>query len=207
MARVSTQRRRGEAREAILDVARREFAAHGYRDVGVKDLAASAQVSATLIYRYFGSKAQLFEETIVGPGRAFVAAFLDDWTTASPGADRDAVLEDFVRRLFVFTTDHRGLMEAWGAAMRSPDVLADGSHGLGVRSVAAVLLDHQDDRGEPEEAEALVVCASAVVLALVTMEDVLLPATSPLRDPDLLVETAVRFVLAGATASLPLHIA
>lgn len=51
-------------REAILQSARKAFAAHGYDGAGVREIAAEAGVTAMLVNRYFGSKEQLFEEVI-----------------------------------------------------------------------------------------------------------------------------------------------
>src|SRR5690348_8135347 len=51
-------------REAILESARRAFAAHGYDAAGVREIARDAGVTAMLVNRYFGSKEQLFEEVV-----------------------------------------------------------------------------------------------------------------------------------------------
>jgi AcrR family transcriptional regulator len=51
-------------RAAILTSARRAFARAGYDGVGVREIAAGAGVTAMLVNRYFGSKAQLFGEVV-----------------------------------------------------------------------------------------------------------------------------------------------
>jgi AcrR family transcriptional regulator len=50
-------------RQSILDSARQAFIHSGY-DVGVREIAENAGVTAMLVNRYFGSKEQLFEEVI-----------------------------------------------------------------------------------------------------------------------------------------------
>jgi AcrR family transcriptional regulator len=50
-------------REAILASARLAFTQSGY-DVGVREIAENAGVTAMLVNRYFGSKEQLFEEVV-----------------------------------------------------------------------------------------------------------------------------------------------
>jgi AcrR family transcriptional regulator len=57
-------RRRNAAatRKAILASARRAFARAGFDDVGVREIAMGAGVTAMLINRYFGSKERLFAE-------------------------------------------------------------------------------------------------------------------------------------------------
>jgi AcrR family transcriptional regulator len=50
-------------RQAILESAREAFTQSGY-DVGVREIAENAGVTAMLVNRYFGSKDQLFQEVI-----------------------------------------------------------------------------------------------------------------------------------------------
>jgi AcrR family transcriptional regulator len=52
---------RSEAtRRTILDVARRTFAARGYEQTTIRAVAAEAEIDASMVMRYFGSKAELF---------------------------------------------------------------------------------------------------------------------------------------------------
>ncbi|RZT36839.1 TetR/AcrR family transcriptional regulator [Cupriavidus agavae] len=56
--------RKGAAtRQAILVSARQAFTERGY-DVGVREIAENAGVTAMLVNRYFGSKEELFEEVV-----------------------------------------------------------------------------------------------------------------------------------------------
>ena len=56
----SRRRNAAETKAAILASARRLFARVGYDGAGVREIAAGACVTAMLVNRYFGSKAQLF---------------------------------------------------------------------------------------------------------------------------------------------------
>jgi AcrR family transcriptional regulator len=60
------RRDRAATRSALLDAARRRFAEHGFDGTGVRDIAADAGVDPTLIFRYFGSKKDLFAEAAKG---------------------------------------------------------------------------------------------------------------------------------------------
>lgn len=51
-------------RDAILESARHAFLAHGYDQVGVRDIGAEAGVNCALVNRYFGSKLGLFREVL-----------------------------------------------------------------------------------------------------------------------------------------------
>jgi AcrR family transcriptional regulator len=67
-------------RQVILDAARQSFTASGY-DVGVREIAEAAGVTAMLVNRYFGSKDQLFEEVV-------------DTVLAAPGIVTAEVMDD-----------------------------------------------------------------------------------------------------------------
>lgn len=53
------------SRARILEAAQRAFAETGYSDTGIRDIAKLADTSSTLLLRYFGSKAGLFEAALV----------------------------------------------------------------------------------------------------------------------------------------------
>lgn len=52
--------RSAATRQAILDAARSAFASHGYDRTTIRAVAAAAGVDASMVMRYFGSKAGLF---------------------------------------------------------------------------------------------------------------------------------------------------
>jgi AcrR family transcriptional regulator len=52
-------------RARILSAAQDAFAQHGYSGVGIREIAPKAGVASSLLLRYFGSKAELFEEALV----------------------------------------------------------------------------------------------------------------------------------------------
>ena len=51
-------------RQAILQAARAAFALHGFDQAGVREITRAAGVNASLVNRYFGSKADLFAEAM-----------------------------------------------------------------------------------------------------------------------------------------------
>jgi AcrR family transcriptional regulator len=72
------------AREAILEAARREFGELGYRRATLRGIAAAAGVDPRLVLHYFGSKKQLFMQTVELPvdpevvmDRIFESGFAD----------------------------------------------------------------------------------------------------------------------------------
>src|SRR5262245_42432475 len=70
------QRDAPRTKAKILAAAQQAFAELGYARAGIRDIAAIADVSSTLLLRYYGSKAGLFEAALidaVSPGDLFSA--------------------------------------------------------------------------------------------------------------------------------------
>jgi AcrR family transcriptional regulator len=55
-----------ETRKRILEAAKARFCKHSYEQVGVREIAADANIDAALINRYFGTKEELFAEISKG---------------------------------------------------------------------------------------------------------------------------------------------
>jgi AcrR family transcriptional regulator len=108
---VSTLKRlREEEREArrnlIIDAAIRLFARMPFSQVGVRDIAAEAGLSAASIYRYFENRDELFVEALLREIKAIEESFelsQDDTTTLTI----EKVAETFVQYLL----DHDGFFQ------------------------------------------------------------------------------------------------
>jgi AcrR family transcriptional regulator len=97
MAQAGRRPGQTETRDKILDAARRRFAEQGYDGATVRGIAADAGVNAALLHHFFGTKQQLFAESmnlpvdpselvpriLEGPddeiGERLVRAFLGIW--------------------------------------------------------------------------------------------------------------------------------
>ncbi len=64
-----------------MNAARQVFASEGFDRASTRGIAAAAGVNSALIFRYFGSKAGLYEAAVLLPLQAFVEEFLDKWDT------------------------------------------------------------------------------------------------------------------------------
>lgn len=84
----NSSRGREATRAAILEAARQHFMASSYEQVGMRAIAATAGVNLALINRYFGSKENLFLETMQGP--TMESLFGDDPTRMAEHAARFA---------------------------------------------------------------------------------------------------------------------
>ncbi|MCT7657114.1 TetR/AcrR family transcriptional regulator [Mycobacterium deserti] len=78
--------RRGHARTALVDAARARFQEVGFAKATTLEIATRAEVSETLIFRYFGSKTGLFVEAVLTPMAAFVEDLVRSWDAGTlPG--------------------------------------------------------------------------------------------------------------------------
>jgi AcrR family transcriptional regulator len=87
----SVPRSSAETKSRILLVAQEVFSAQGYAQAGLRDIAGKAGVAPSLVIKYFGTKAKLFEEALAAAiipirrfqqdrarlGEAVVASILD----------------------------------------------------------------------------------------------------------------------------------
>lgn len=95
-------RRRGDSgtRQAILEAAREQFAAHGYQATTVRGIGGAAGVDPSLINHFYGGKRGLFAATLDIPAEVpqRMAATLDDGGT-------DTLGERFVRMYLTLWED------------------------------------------------------------------------------------------------------
>lgn len=59
------RRNASKTKARILAAAQKSFSEVGYSHAGIRDIGASADVSSTMLLRYFGSKAGLFEAALI----------------------------------------------------------------------------------------------------------------------------------------------
>lgn len=76
---------RGRGRQLLLDAARDLFAERGFKGTSTRDIAERAGVSEVMIFRHFGSKANLFQEAVVEPFTSFMQRYLADYHAREHG--------------------------------------------------------------------------------------------------------------------------
>jgi len=90
-----------EVRALILQSARELFAERGYAKTTTRDIAKRAKASEVLLFRYFNSKAELFEEAISEPFDDFMRQIVQDRVAAEAGtADPTELGRIYVRALY-----------------------------------------------------------------------------------------------------------
>lgn len=70
---------RGRGRQLLLTAARAIFAERGYKGTSTRDIAERAGVTEVMIFRHFGTKANLFQEAVVTPFTSFIEQYLTDY--------------------------------------------------------------------------------------------------------------------------------
>ena len=102
---------RGTARLLLLEAARELFARQDYRRTTTREIAEAAGVSEYLVFRHFGSKAELFREALVLPFTGVVDEFGKTWQTVVPEeTDEKQLATQFVGELYDVLVQHRGLL-------------------------------------------------------------------------------------------------
>lgn len=111
---VRTRRRRRtreDVAERIRAAARQLFAERGYTLATTKEIARIADVSETLLFRYYGDKARLFDEVVTAPFNLLMEEFI---TLHPDPGDRtlDADARRFVRSVFALFEDNEEMFRA-----------------------------------------------------------------------------------------------
>ena len=104
---VARRRTGEEVVERLRGAASREFGNHGYSRTKTADIARSAGVSETLLFKYFGSKAGLFNETVFGP----IERHFEEFTQRTreefaAGGDRKDIGKRYILEMQEFLRSH-----------------------------------------------------------------------------------------------------
>jgi AcrR family transcriptional regulator len=104
-------------RGILIDAARDAFIELGYHGASLRQIALRAGTTQAILYRYFPSKAILFEASVLQPFDDFVSDLVENWRSASiERLSTEDLIGGFTRDLYHFTATHRGLMIALLAA-------------------------------------------------------------------------------------------
>ncbi|MPY95425.1 MAG: TetR family transcriptional regulator [Acidimicrobiia bacterium] len=95
----------GEARRLLVDAAQRCFKSQGYGNTSTRDIAEEADVSEGLLFRYFGTKKQLFNEAMVTPFAMQTAEYVSRFDPRLPA-------QGFQEGLFELLDRNRELLMA-----------------------------------------------------------------------------------------------
>lgn len=117
MATRAVRRSPEEVRTLLLDAARALFAGKGYAGTSTREIAEKAGVSEALLFRHFGTKAQLFQRAIMDPFNEFMTGYVDHWEEEPVGTrTAEQLCYEYVDGLYQLLSEHRELAMALVAA-------------------------------------------------------------------------------------------
>lgn len=195
----------GEIRRLLIDTARVVFEERGYARATTREITARAGVAETLLFRNFGSKANLFAEAVLRP----LSDFFDDWVRrfapAPPGQPVEVTQHDFGESLYEMAVANRGLLLTFFAtATFEPEVFA-GQEAMAMirRSLdeLAAASQHELERFGVNLEDYDVLLASRMtvgaILSLALFESILLPTGEQARTQAQLIRELTRQTLFG----------
>jgi AcrR family transcriptional regulator len=124
----------------MLEVAGRVFAARGFHEASMDEIAEAADISKPMLYNYFGSKEGLYFAYVDLSYREIVAA-IDEAVAAGAGAGEDPAqqLRTGVRAYYRYVGDHQDAFRVLFREMGDPGgQLAPQRHRLSRRVAAAI---------------------------------------------------------------------
>ena len=98
--------------ERIRDAARQLFAEHGYGGTTTRNIARLADVSETLLFRYYGDKAGLFNEVVIAPFHALMAAFVKRHPDPTAPYPKQAETRRFSRAVYELFEGNEAMFRA-----------------------------------------------------------------------------------------------
>jgi AcrR family transcriptional regulator len=193
--------RRGsrEVRSLLLDAARSLFAAKGYAGAATRDIAHEAGVSEALLFRHFGTKAQLFERAVIDPINEFISEYVEQWT-ARPVTH--AYVDGFYRLLL----EHRDLVLALITAQAYEAIdEVDGASPVSrlLDQLEAVPGREAEQRGFTFDVQIATRLVVGMVMAMALLDKWMFPPGKRRPSRQRIVDEMVGMVLRGLTSPEP----
>jgi AcrR family transcriptional regulator len=115
-----------EIRALLLDAAREVFGSKGYEAASTMEIAKTAGVAHALLFRHFGTKAELFEQAVFEPFQAAIGKVLEQWSTYGHEPHSPAVSSnDYVDLVYAFLRENSQLVAALAATPHYDDRVHD----------------------------------------------------------------------------------
>lgn len=196
-------------RSQLINAARELFVEHGYQGAMTKEISERAGVSVPTLFKYFGSKADLFEAVVAEP--------LKDWTGSLSTYWEDLPLEKLIERymseLYDVVYANRDLLKPLVAASLdggsdladvAKRVSADFTAGLAsiVESGRALAADRAMP---PVDYTSAMGVEISMILGTVLLEDWVFPAGSRRPSRARLIREMTRILYGGVTEGQPLQ--
>jgi AcrR family transcriptional regulator len=193
----------------LLRAAHELFSEQGYHGTTTRQIAEQAGVGESVLFRNFGSKAELFEMTILTPFADFVDRWANTWNISVASAtDPTEVARSFVKGFYSLAVEHQELFRTLVAARvkGGEPALAEvasrvnGKLAENLLVIQHVLRDHAVARHFRDvDAPVTVAVSVGSVLSLVLLDDWLFPPAQRRPGKARQLEEATRMLLYGVT--------
>jgi AcrR family transcriptional regulator len=203
MPRPATKRARRpseEIRTLLLDAARELFLRNGYEATTTKEIALAAGVAEPLIFSNFGSKADLFRQTIVAPFEEFARSYVQLWQAASPDATDWERIESFVRGLLDLTERNRAVLLSAIAAGRGDERAAAKEVAAAFKQIYAI---DESLHGWHFDAASVLAATVGMVMSTVLLDELVFPDGTERPSREVMVEELTRLILHGVSHEPP----
>jgi len=127
------------SRQRIIDAAAQLFSQRGYRGTNTMELARAAGVVEATLFRHFSTKAQLFEEAVIGSLRNSMAELTERRRTHPPNVSTEAGSFTFYNEMLQTLRNDAGLLIAALSALTFEEETSEFS---GIRSAFSELLEY-----------------------------------------------------------------
>src|SRR5581483_3008071 len=98
-------------RSEVLRAAQAVFGERGYAGTSTKEIATRAAVSEPLLFRHYGSKAQLFDEAVLVPLETFITEYVDRWHAETDhSGEAGDLARNYIGGLYEMLASHKGLV-------------------------------------------------------------------------------------------------
>src|SRR5262245_27354743 len=159
-------------RARTLAAAHELFSSHGYRATTTKEICLRAGVAETTLFRNFGSKAELFEATILESFNRFIDGWIASWRKFSAENTVQDMAQRLVDGLFGLVRTDRLIFQELIVARADPNsdlhqsaVAVSTRIREGLRTVQDVGLEIADDRHLPHlDPPATIMSVAAMII-------------------------------------------
>jgi AcrR family transcriptional regulator len=188
------RRTREEVTQRIEEAAKQLFAQHGFSAATTREIAQLADVSETLLFRYYGDKAKLFEAVVTAPFHRLMDEFVRGNPDPIAGEERIVAARRFTRDVFALLDGNETMFRALFAG---GDDTAPSLAGLApfFRESASQVSQRYQQMGQPApfDPEIAVRLGFGLILSAVLFRDTLFAGASP--SPDGLVEAVDQIIM------------
>lgn len=191
-----------ELRELLTVAARTTFSERGFAGATTRDIAELAGTSEAVLFRHFGSKAGLFDASIIEPFSSFIRRFVDTWLAAEEPHTAEVPTRAFFAEMYEMLRDQRDVLVTLMAAhLHEPDVEVTTDIAPLLDRIEAVATRELEVRGwTAVDIPVLVRIAFGMVVAAAIFKEWLYADANAVSD-DRIIDEMVEILISGASGS------